>query len=86
MAKKHMHAPTTKRPGGPKLTGPVTLKPAAPGQKPITFQAGGLHKSTHTPVGQPIPAAKMKKALKGGFGKKAKAQANFKKNVLTGKK
>ena len=86
MAKKHMHKPTTTLPGGPKMGTPVKLKPVVPGQKPITFKAGGLHKSTHTPAGKPIPATKMKKALAGGFGKKAKAQANFKKNVLTGKK
>lgn len=56
------------------------------GQKPISFKAGGLHSSTGTPQGQKIPTGKMKKAVKGGFGSKAEKQANFKKNVLTGKK
>ena len=32
------------------------------GQKPITFQPGGLHKSLGVPQGQPIPAAKMEAA------------------------
>jgi hypothetical protein len=85
MAKHHMHKPTTTRPGGPKLGSKVTLKPAVPGQKPITFKAGGLHQSTGTPMGQPIPAAKKAKALAGGFGPKAKKQAQFAKNVLKGK-
>jgi hypothetical protein len=63
----------------------VTMKPKN-GQKPISFHAGGLHSSTGTPQGQKIPASKMKKALSGGFGTKAEKQANFKRNVLTGKK
>lgn len=56
------------------------------GKKPITFNKGGLHASTGTPQGQKIPAAKMQKALHGGYGVKAEKQANFAKNVLTGKK
>lgn len=63
----------------------VTLK-AKPGQKKVTFKAGGLHASTGTPAGKPIPAAKMKKAASGGFGAKAKKEVQFKKNVLTGRK
>lgn len=55
------------------------------GQKPITFEKGGLHRSTGTPMGQKIPASKMQKALSGGYGKKAEKQANFAKNVLKGK-
>lgn len=52
------------------------------GHKPISFHPGGLHASTHTPAGQTIPATKRAEALSGGFGKKAKAQALFAKNVL----
>lgn len=55
------------------------------GKKPITFHPGGLHASTHTPKGQPIPASKVKAALAGSYGPKAKKQAQFKKNVLTGR-
>lgn len=61
----------------------VTL-PAQKGQKPISFTPGGLHASTGTPKGQPIPASKRKKALAGGFGPKARKQAQFAKNVLKG--
>ena len=52
------------------------------GQKPISFQPGGLHKSLGVPAGQPIPAAKMASALGGNEGPKAAAQARFAKNVL----
>lgn len=64
----------------------VTLKPTKKGQRKITFTAGGLHKSTNTPQGQKIPASKMRRALAGGYGPKAKRQAQFAKNVLTGPK
>lgn len=60
--------------------------PAIPGHKAITFQKGGLHASTNTPMGKPIPAAKKQAALAGRYGPKAKKQANFAKNVLTGPK
>lgn len=63
--------------------GKRTIKPkAGSGQKPITFKGGGLHASTGTPAGQPIPAAKMQAALDGKLGPKAKQQASFAKNVL----
>ena len=52
------------------------------GQKPISFQPGGLHKSLGVPQGQPIPAAKMASALGGNEGPKAAAQARFAANVL----
>lgn len=68
------------------IAGSVVSMNPANGQKPISFKAGGLHSSTGTPQGQKIPATKVKKALSGDFGGKAKKQANFKKNVLTGKK
>jgi hypothetical protein len=61
---------------------PKTKTISAPGKKPITFKPGGLHESTGTPSGKPIPAAKKAKALSGGFGPKAKRQAQFAKNVL----
>jgi hypothetical protein len=52
------------------------------GKKPIKFVEGGLHESTDTPQNQKIPKDKIQKALRGGYGKKAKKQANFAKNVL----
>lgn len=69
-----------------KIGAKVTLKPTKPGQKKITFKIGGLHASTGTPQTQKISSSKMKKALNGSFGTKAKRQAQFKKNVLIGKK
>lgn len=63
-----------------------TLKPTKAGQKPISYTVGGLHKSTSTPAGKPIPAAKFQAALSGKLGMKAERQAQFKKNVLTGRK
>lgn len=77
---------SSKNTSRPKMGSKVTLKPTKAGQKKITFKAGGLHASTGTPVGQKIPAAKISKALSGGYGPKAKVQANFMKNVLTGRK
>lgn len=63
----------------------VKLK-AKKGQKSITFEKGGLHKSTNTPQSEKIPASKMSAALSGSYGTKAKKQAQFAKNVLVGKK
>jgi hypothetical protein len=62
----------------------ATVKPTKKGQKPIKFQKGGLHASTGTPAGKKIPPGKRKKALAGGYGPKAKKQALFAQNVLTG--
>lgn len=62
-----------------------TLK-AKKGQKKITFDEGGLHKSLGIKQGKKIPASAMSAALAGKKGAKAKKQALFKKNVLTGKK
>lgn len=64
----------------------VTLQPKKKGQKPITFQPGGLHQSLGVAQGVPIPKAKFQAALAGKAGPKAQRQAQFKKNVLTGKK
>lgn len=63
-----------------------TIRPTSPGQKPITFDKGGLHRSTGTPAGKPIPTSKLDSALSGNLGPKAEKQANFAKNVLKGKK
>lgn len=59
----------------------VTIKGKS-GQKPISFERGGLHRSTNTPQSEKIPASKVQKALHGGYGEKAKKQAMFYKNVL----
>jgi hypothetical protein len=66
-----------RKPASKKTT---TIK--APGKTPITFKQGGLHQSTGTPAGQPIPAARMQQALSGKLGPKAKKQALFARNVL----
>ena len=64
----------------------MKVKITSPGQKPIEFQKGGLHASTDTPSGDKIPAAKVAAAVSGSLGAKAKKQALFMKNVLTGGK
>lgn len=56
------------------------------GKKPITFKKGGLHSSLGVPQGKKIPAGKMAAAASGKDGAKAKKQALFAKNVLTGPK
>lgn len=55
---------------------------SSPGKKTITFNKGGLHRSLNVPKGVPIPPAKRQAALAGKYGKKAKKQAQFAKNVL----
>lgn len=62
----------------------VTIKQT--GKKPISFTPGGLHKSLDVAKGKKIPDSKMKAALEGDYGPKAKKQAQFKKNILKGKK
>lgn len=52
------------------------------GEKPITFEKGGLHKSTHTPIGEKISSVKRAAALRGVYGPKARKQAQFAKNIL----
>ena len=42
-----------------------------------TKNKGGLHRSTGTPMGQPIPAKKIAEAEHGAFGAKAVKQANL---------
>lgn len=58
----------------------VTMR--AKGKKPVTFTKGGLHRSTHTPMGQKIPAAKMRAAKAGKYGPKAVKQANMATGML----
>mgnify|MGYP000193226151 CR=1 FL=1 len=53
------------------------------GEKPITFEKNGLHKSLNIPAGEKIPAAKKEAALRGAYGPAAKKKALFAKNVLT---
>jgi len=62
------------------------IKPKKKGQKPIKFKEGGLHKSLGIPKDQPIPKSKIRAALKGEYGPKAKKQAMLMENVLTGPK
>lgn len=59
-----------------------TMKPTAPGQKPITFKEGGLHASAGVAPGKKIPAAKHAAAKSGKLGPKAKKQEMFFENVL----
>jgi hypothetical protein len=53
---------------------PVTIKGGS-GEKPVTMQPGGLHKSLGVPEGQKIPAAKMAEAKAGKHGPLAQKQA-----------
>lgn len=62
----------------------VTLRKK--GKKPIKFKEGGLHASLDVSSSKKIPTKKFKAALSGKYGEKAKKQALFKKNVLTGRK
>ncbi len=55
-------------------------------KKPISFTPGALHKNLHVKAGEKIPATKMQKALSGAAGPKARREALFAKNVLTGKR
>lgn len=57
------------------------------GKKPISFSAGGLHRSTHTPMDEKIPASKLAAAARGEYGPKAVKQAALAKGALaTGRK
>lgn len=62
------------------------IYPKKKGQKKLSFNKGGLHSSLKVPQGQKIPAVKMAGALAGAYGPKAKKEAQFKQNVLTGRK
>jgi hypothetical protein len=61
-----------------------TIKPSEPGQKSISFQKGGLHETTGTPMDEKIPHSKIAAALAGKYGPKGRQQALFMKNVLKG--
>ena len=52
------------------------------GKDPVSFKAGGLHESTHTPADEPIPASKMRAAKAGRYGEKAVKQANMASGML----
>lgn len=60
----------------------VTIGPSKPGQKPLRFKRGGLHRSLGVPQGQKIPASKVEAAAEGRYGKTAAKQARFYQNVL----
>jgi hypothetical protein len=59
-----------------------TIPPKAKGQKPIKFHEGGLHESTGTPAGKPIPEEKHREAASGKLGAKAEKEERFYENVL----
>lgn len=63
-----------------------TLQPKKPGQKPITFKPGALHKELGVAAGKKIPAKKMAQAASGKLGPVAKKRANLAKNVLVGRR
>lgn len=71
-----------KKKADPPKGGMKTMKPTAPGQKPITFKEGGLHASAGVKPGKKIPAAKHAAAKSGKLGPKAKKQEMFYENVL----
>ena len=56
------------------------------GNKPISFQKGGLHRSVGVPQGEKIPAAKLAAAAAGKYGPKAKKQATLAKGLATMRK
>lgn len=60
-----------------KVGGTQVIKPTKKGQKPLSFQKGGLHKSLNVPQDKKIPASKMVAAKAGKYGPKAKKQANL---------
>jgi hypothetical protein len=51
-------------------------------QHALHFSRGGLHRSTGTPAGQKISAAKHAEAASGKLGKLAEKQERFYRNVL----
>ena len=64
----------------------VTLKKTNPSQHTIKFKKGGLHASLGVSQGEKIPSNLMQAALEGRKGAKARKEAQFAKNVLTGRK
>jgi hypothetical protein len=59
----------------------VTIK-GGKGKAPVSFQAGGLHKSLGVPAGETIPAAKIAAAKAGKYGPLAAKQANMATGML----
>lgn len=51
-------------------------------QKPVSFEKGGLHRSTNTPEGETIPESKMRAAARGDYGAKAVKQATMARGML----
>ena len=66
----------------PKTGQKVTLKPKKAGQKKITYKKGGLHASLGVPQNKPIPKNKLRGALAGDYGPKAKKEAQLAVNVF----
>lgn len=64
-------------PDGSKDSKKVVIAGGKKGQKPISFQEGGLHESLGVPPDKPIPPGKMAAAKAGKYGPKAQKQANF---------
>lgn len=60
----------------------VTMKPTKKGQKPVTFERGGLHETTNTPPDERIPQSKITAALAGKYGPKGKKQAVMAEGML----
>ncbi len=60
----------------------VKLKVKKKGQKPISFEKGGLHSSTGTSPDKKISAAKHAEAKSGSLGATAKKQEQFYENIL----
>ena len=59
-----------------------TIPPARKAQHKISFQEGGLHASTGTPLSKKISPAKHALAKSGKLGPKAQKQEMFYENVL----
>lgn len=64
----------------------VTMHPTKKGQKPISFNEGGLHASTGTASNKKISSSKHLEAKEGKLGPKAKKQEEFYENVLKHRK
>lgn len=58
------------------------IKPNKPGQKPIKYRPGGLHRATGTPQSQKIPKSKLRAALSGKYGAAAAKKARLAVNVF----
>jgi len=62
--------------------GKTTISGGKKGQKPVTFQKGGLHRTTGTPMDEKIPASKIAAAKAGKYGPRGVEQANMATNML----